>query len=256
MPTPIDLILDPISLIIFVLYGSLMLWEGLFPGRELPRIKGWKFRGLLSFVFYFYLSSYLPLFWDQYLYEYQLFDLSGLGVAGGTIIGLLIYQLGVYIWHRSMHKFDTLWLGIHQMHHSVERIDTYGAFYFSPLGMIAWTALGSLCLTLLAGFDPGAITLIILLATFLTIFQHSNIKTPQWLGYIIQRPESHTIHHGKGLHAYNYSDLPIYDILFGTFKNPKAYEMETGFYEGASERIWDMILFRDVSEPKVKNQEA
>jgi sterol desaturase/sphingolipid hydroxylase (fatty acid hydroxylase superfamily) len=84
---------------------------------------------------------------------------------------------------------------------------------------------------------------------FLGIFQHTNVKTPHWLGYIIQRPESHTIHHSKGIHAFNYSDLPIFDIIFGTFKNPKGYENEAGFYEGASSRIADMLLFRDVSEP-------
>ncbi|MCK5701708.1 MAG: hypothetical protein KAI29_11165, partial [Cyclobacteriaceae bacterium] len=70
-----------------------------------------------------------------------------------------------------------------------------------------------------------------------------------WLGYIVQRPESHTIHHAKGIHAYNYSDLPIFDILFGTFKNPKNYEHETGFYTGASKRILDMIMFKNVEQP-------
>jgi sterol desaturase/sphingolipid hydroxylase (fatty acid hydroxylase superfamily) len=55
------------------------------------------------------------------------------------------------------------------------------------------------------------------------------------------------VHHAKGVHAYNYSDLPLFDILFGTFKNPSRYVSETGFYQGASERISDMLLFKDVS---------
>ena len=83
---------------------------------------------------------------------------------------------------------------------------------------------------------------------FAGIFQHANINTPRWLGYIIQRPESHTIHHGRGLHKYNYCDLPIIDIIFGTFRNPKGYQMETGYYDGASARIVDMLLFKDVSK--------
>jgi hypothetical protein len=52
------------------------------------------------------------------------------------------------------------------------------------------------------------------------------------------------------LHRYNYSDLPIYDILFGTFKNPRDYEMETGFYNGASARVIEMIAGVDVSTPR------
>jgi len=83
----------------------------------------------------------------------------------------------------------------------------------------------------------------------MSFFQHANIKTPQWMGYVIQRPESHTIHHGRGVHANNYSDLPVIDMIFGTFRNPAGYEIETGFYDGASARVADMLLFQDVSEP-------
>jgi sterol desaturase/sphingolipid hydroxylase (fatty acid hydroxylase superfamily) len=204
---------------------------------------------MLSFTFFFFLSSYLPLFWDKYLVQFQILDLSSIGVAGGTIAGLLIFEFGLYIWHRSMHKSDVLWKIFHQMHHSAERMDTYGAFYFSPMDMIGLTFLGSLSFTIVAGLDPQAVTLILIATTFFSIFQHANVKTPVWLGYLVQRPESHTVHHAKGVHAFNYSDLPIFDIIFGTFKNPKDYEYETGFYEGASERVVDMLLFKDVAHP-------
>ena len=134
------------------------------------------------------------------------------------------------------------------MHHSAERMDSYGAFYFSPMDMIGFTFLGSLCLVVIAGFTPEAATIFILGTTFLSIFQHSNIKTPVWLGYIIQRPEAHTVHHAKGIHAYNYSDISLFDIIFGTFRNPKGYDNETGFYEGASSKVWDMLTFKDINE--------
>ena len=62
MPTPIDLLLDPVSLMIISIYGALMLWEAVFPGRALPRVRYWKLKGLMAFVFYFFLSSYLPVF--------------------------------------------------------------------------------------------------------------------------------------------------------------------------------------------------
>ena len=247
MPTPFEVLLDPISLFILAMYAALMIWEAVAPGRQLPKIKGWIFRGMTSFAVFFYLSTYLPLLWDQYLAPFQLFDLSGLGVIGGALVGLLIYEFGVYVWHWSMHKYDLLWKVFHQMHHSAERMDTYGAFYFSPMDMIGFTFLGSLSFTLLVGLDPQAITIILLMTTFFSIFQHANIKTPVGMGYIIQRPESHTIHHAKGIHAYNYSDFPVFDIIFGTFKNPKGYENETGFYDGASSRVVDMLLFKDVS---------
>ena len=250
MPTPLEILLDPVSMIILAMYGTLMIWEAVFPGRNLPTVKFSKIRGLAAFAFYFFLASYLPLLWDNYLASYQLFDLTGLGTVAGGLVGILLYEFGVYVWHRAMHKNNRLWKVFHQMHHSSERIDTYSAFYFSPLDMIGWTMLGSICLVLIVGLSPQAATMTILIANFLGMFQHTNIKTPTWLGYIVQRPESHTIHHAKGVHAYNYSDLPLFDILFGTFKNPKNYDSETGFYNGASKRILDMLLFRSVDKPK------
>jgi sterol desaturase/sphingolipid hydroxylase (fatty acid hydroxylase superfamily) len=49
------------------------------------------------------------------------------------------------------------------------------------------------------------------------------------------------------VHAHNYSDLPIWDIVFGTFKNPKEWSGQAGFYEGGSRRLGDMLLGHDVS---------
>lgn len=133
------------------------------------------------------------------------------------------------------------------MHHSSERMDIPSTFYFSPVDMIGFTIMGSIVFALLIGVSAPAITAIILSLNFLSMFQHANISTPQWLGYFIQRPEQHAIHHEQGVHKYNYSDFPIYDWMFGTFNNPKGFNRETGFYNGASNRIKDMMLFRDVS---------
>lgn len=253
MPTPLDILLDPLSLMILFLYASLMLWEAIAPGRKLPKVKNWRLRGIAVFIFYFFFTSYIPLVWDNFLASYQLINLTETSLVLQVFIGVLLYQLGVYIWHRLLHENNMLWKIFHQMHHSAERMDSYGAFYFSPFDMIGFSFLGSLCLVLIVGLSPQATTISLLLITFLAVFQHTNIKTPVWLGYIVQRPESHTIHHAKGIHAYNYSDLPIFDIIFGTFKNPKNYEYDTGFYLGASKRIWDMILFKNVEKSTFDN---
>ncbi len=250
LPNPIEVLLDPVSLVVIGMYGLLFLWETVFPGRQLPQLKFWKIRGIAMFAFFFYLSTYLPLLVDGYLAQFQLVDLSWLHPAIGASVGILLYEFGVFVWHRSLHKSNFLWRVFHQMHHSAERIDIPGAFFFSPFDMIGWTMLGSLCFALIVGLSPQAITITLLTTTFLGLFQHANIKTPHWLGYIVQRPESHTIHHAKGVHAYNYSDLPLFDIIFGTFKNPKEFDHETGFYKGASYRIWEMLTFQDVTNPK------
>src|SRR5690606_30758521 len=137
---------------------------------------------------FFFGSTYLPLLWDKYLAPYQVLDLTTLGSLGGFVVGLLVYELGAWAYHRSLHHFSWLWR-FHQTHHSGERLDTFSAFVFHPLDVLGWTALGSLCLVLLVGVTPEAARYLILTITWLSIFQHTNVKTPRWLGYVIQRPE-------------------------------------------------------------------
>ena len=91
------------------------------------RCAGWLHSSPTSCV-----SSYLPLLWSEQLARFQLLDLTALGTWGGAVVGLLVYEAGVYFWHRTMHGSDRLWRVFHQMHHSAERLDTYGAFWFSP----------------------------------------------------------------------------------------------------------------------------
>lgn len=247
MPTPIDIFLDPISLWIIGIYALLMAWEGLFPARRLPVIPYWKIKGVLFFLGYFLLSTYLPLWYAALLPTAQLFDLSNVPLLPAAIAAILLFELALYVWHRSMHTSNALWRVFHQMHHSAERLDTYGAFYFSPFDMIGFTVLGTICFSFIAGFPPQAITVMLLVTNFFSIFQHANIKTPTWLGYFVQRPESHAVHHAKGIHAFNYSDLPLFDIIFGTFRNPEAFVKETGFYMGASGKIGEMMMFKDLN---------
>lgn len=248
MPNPLEILLDPVSLYILGLYATLILWEAFLPARKLPKIRYWKIKGIISFFFFFFLSTYLPIGYANWLPTLQLFDLSGANVLAAGVAGILLYECGIYIWHRAMHKFNVLWRIFHQMHHSAERLDTYGAFYFSPMDMIGWTVLGTVCFSFILGLPPQSITIFLLVTNFFSIFQHANIKTPTWLGYFLQRPESHAIHHAKGIHAYNYSDLPLFDIIFGTFNNPSNFVDETGFYIGASAKVKEMLLFKDIAD--------
>lgn len=95
-----------------------------------------------------------------------------------------------------------------------------------------------------------------LAVTFFAIFTHANIRTPKWLGYVVARPEMHAVHHERGSHSHNYCDIPLIDMIFGTYSNPKTFNGEGGFYDGASSRVVDMLLGRDVSVPREVAAEA
>ena len=62
-----------------------------------------------------------------------------------------------------------------------------------------------------------------------------------------QRPESHNLHHERGVHARNYGDLPLFDMIFGTFANPRAADNQVGFYDGGSARVREMLLGRVIA---------
>ncbi len=249
LPSPLEILFDPLSLIVFGMYISLIIWEQLFPARPLPKVAFWKSKCLAVFALYILVSTYLPLLWDGYLAQYQVFAISHWVLSAQVLVGLLVYQAVHYAWHRSMHASDFLWQYFHQMHHSAERLDSFGAFWLSPLDMLGFTLIGSIALVVLVGVSPQAATFILLALIFFAIFQHLNIRTPQWLGYLVQRPESHSYHHAKGIHRHNYADVPWFDLLFGTFHNPASHS-ENGFYHGASSRVWDMLMGRDVTKPK------
>jgi sterol desaturase/sphingolipid hydroxylase (fatty acid hydroxylase superfamily) len=248
VPSPIELIMDPVVIAIVALYAGLLAWEALLPARVLPRVEAWWASGLMSFVAYFFVSSYLPFLVGDRLAPLRLYDASALGTLGGAAAALGTYQLLAYAWHRSMHSSSVLFRMFHQMHHSAERHDALGAFWFSPLDAAGFTIVSAVALTLV-GVTAEATAAFVLFTTLLSIFQHANVKTPVWLGYLVQRPESHSHHHARGVHRDNYSDLTVLDLVFGTFRNPKDFVAEQGYYHGASSRVVEMLAFRDVTEP-------
>lgn len=238
---------DIITIGLLASYALLLALDVVFPARSYMRPRLWRLKGLAFFVVSIGLFSVLPFVWDAYLGAHRLVDASALGTWGGAFVGLLTLQFCSYWWHRTLHRTPLLFRYFHQLHHSAERVDIFGAMYFSPLDVAGFAFCGSFALVWLVGVTPEAAVLANGVATFASLFQHANLKTPRWLGYIIQRPENHALHHARGIHAFNYGDISLWDIVFGTFRNPESIEAAAGYYDGASSRIASMLLGRDVT---------
>lgn len=99
------------------------------------------------------------------------------------------------------------------------------------------------------GLTPDAAAIAVAVLTFLAMFQHANLRTPRWLGYLVHRPEQHALHHARGAHRFNYGSLAVSDMVLGTFRNPSRFEEPVGFWDGASSRVGEMLIGRDVTEP-------
>src|SRR5690606_26946794 len=124
----------------------------------------------------------------------------------------------------------------------------WSAFRFHPLDVAGWTVAVSVSGVFLLGISLEAALLSAFLTNAIVLFGHTNVRTPRWLGFLIARPERHALHHGRGHPRKNYADVPLVDMLFGTFENPEQAPARTGFWDGASERTGDLLLGRDLGQ--------
>jgi sterol desaturase/sphingolipid hydroxylase (fatty acid hydroxylase superfamily) len=234
-------------LVVFVAAIAMMSVEAIRPGRHWPRVAGWWLRAALLNSVQTASVLLAGVTYDRWLRAHRPWAADGLGLAGGALTGYLAITFIYYWWHRWRHASPLLWRWLHQVHHSAQRIEVATSFYKHPAEILANGLLSSAILYLLVGLAPPAAALAVALTGLAELFYHWNVATPRWLGYVVQRPESHCVHHEQGLHAFNYSDLPLWDMLFGTFRNPARWDARCGFGGGGERRLLQMLRGLDVS---------
>jgi sterol desaturase/sphingolipid hydroxylase (fatty acid hydroxylase superfamily) len=241
-----------VTAVVVVVAAGMIGVERLARGRAWPRVPGWWARALLLNAVQAGSVLLAGVAWDGFLLRHRPWSADALGVVGGALLGYAVITFLYYWWHRWRHEVDGLWRWMHQVHHSPQRIEIITSFYKHPLEILANALLSSAILYCMVGLGPAAATLAVLITGIAEFFYHWNVQTPYWLGFVIQRPESHCVHHQAGLHAYNYADLPLWDMLFGTFRNPRDWQAECGFGPVGEGRLADMLAGRAVAEPRRK----
>ncbi len=236
-----------IPLIVFGVALLMMACELTRPGRSWPQVAGWWLRAALLNGVEVGSVFVAGLCWDRWFAAHRPWSADGLGIAGGALAGYLAITFVYYWWHRWRHESDFLWRWFHQVHHSPQRLEVLTSFYKHPFEIFANSVLSSAVLYLVVGVGPQVAAATVLLTGLAELFYHWNVKTPYWLGYLFQRPESHCVHHQEGVHSYNYADLPLWDMLFGTFRNPRQWEANCGFGPDKEGRLWDMLRGKDVN---------
>ncbi len=235
-------------------YVAMLLVEKWWPARANPPRRGWAWLGIGFLLLMGVISTVVPLLVSpQWLARLRWLDLSGLGVLGGAVIGWLVMSAAMFAWHRTLHAVPVLWRGIHQLHHSPQRLDVSGSIFFHPTQMVAHNLLQMGVTLIVLGLDPLAAAITGYVAAFHDMFQHWNVRTPRWLGWLIQRPEAHHEHHRLGVHASNYGDLPLWDVLAGMFRNSAVFAGRIGFEPPADRRLGAMLAFEDVNRPLYGN---
>jgi sterol desaturase/sphingolipid hydroxylase (fatty acid hydroxylase superfamily) len=237
-----------IPLIVFAVALVMIACEVVRPGRSWPSVAGWWLRAALLNGVQVGMVFAAGHLWERWMRQHRPWSADALGVTGGALVGYLVITFVYYWWHRWRHESDFLWRWVHQLHHSPQRIEVITSFYKHPFELLANSLLSAAILYLLVGLGPAAASAAVLLTGLAELFYHWNVPTPHWLGYLIQRPESHCVHHQEGLHACNYADLPLWDILFGTFYNPRRWRERAGFGPSREHLLGPMLCGVDVNK--------
>ena len=158
-----------------------------------------------------------------------------------AIIAFLIFTFVHYWSHVARHHFRFLWRWCHELHHSVRQFDAFAAIYVHPFEIIFQKFCISVVMIAL-GFDPVTIATFFVIFRYQNALSHANIRTPKWMGYFILRPEQHSHHHAVA--AENFGILPLWDIVFGTFRNPQEHPERVGFDPSDERGFVDFLLGR------------
>lgn len=234
-------------IIIFSVFAFCYIIERIIPGWKLPDVPTWTIRVIAINFVQLAIVTLAGYTWEKWLSSTSLFNLSKhVGSIWGGVIAYFIATFVFYWWHRWRHKIDYLWTHFHQIHHSPQRLEVITSFYKHPLEMTVNSIVGSLLVYTFLGLNMEAGAIYTLCTALGEFFYHTNVTTPQWVGYIFQRPEMHRIHHEYEKHTNNYGDIVWWDMLFGTYENPKEFKGTCGFNTEKELRLKDMLKFKDV----------
>jgi sterol desaturase/sphingolipid hydroxylase (fatty acid hydroxylase superfamily) len=214
----------------------------------LPASRGWYLRAALLNGIQFGIVLLGGVTWGIWLQGPSLFSIHDMFPP--VLQGLVAWFVGTFVfywWHRARHRVALLWRVFHQIHHSATRIELLTSFYKHPLEIAVNSMLSTAIIFIVLGASVEASPWYSFFAALGEFYYHSNLKTPRWTGYFIQRPEAHSIHHKLGVHDHNYGDIPWWDRLFGTYRDPDAFAASCGYRDDREQRLAAMLVFRDVN---------
>lgn len=228
------------------LFASFLALEYLIGGgRAFPAIRFWRLIGIAGFVASGVLNALFPALVAPAMTYLHLFDLTAWKLWG-AVPTVILTTFFTYWSHRLQHRYDLLWRLGHQLHHGVMRVDIGSSMIFHPIDVFVQVTMATLAATLL-GVTAEAAAIAGVTGFAIALYQHFNVRTPALVGYVIQSPESHMLHHQRDVHARNFGDMPLWDMLFGTFAPPIHVDVAVGFEPERSRRWLAMLACVDVN---------
>lgn len=180
------------------------------------------------------------------------------------ILGVALFDMVTYWFHRMAHKVPLLWR-FHRVHHSDTSMDASTNFRSHPIELILWFGTCNILASAIFGLDLFTLGLYFLVATPFFFLEHSNLKFPKWLdktvGLVFTTPNLHKIHHEQNQFYTdsNFSDVFIlWDRLFGTYKYKPVEQIKFGlkeFDEDKKQTFWFLIKSPFMSFKRVTSKD-
>src|SRR3954463_8384795 len=182
-----------------IIFLAFMGFELIVPsGRPMPEVRLWRLVGIAGLIATLAVNALLPLVILPYLPDIASVHLDRIGLWA-AVPTVVLTTFFTYWSHRIQHRFDLLWRLGHQLHHSVARVDIASAMIFHPIDVAVQVAMTLLAASLL-GITPQAGALAGVLGFSIALYQHWNVRTPRWTGWLIQRPRQPKYQHQTGRH--------------------------------------------------------
>ncbi len=161
------------------------------------------------------------LFWLQSM-GWGLFNAYNFPPLVEIVGAILVLDLAWYVTHISLHRFTWMW-PFHAVHHSDPAVDATTAIRQHPgEGLIRYVYLAAFGFAV--GASPLAFAIYRIWSAAHGLFEHANIRLPQWLDraitFVFASPNMHKVHHSRdqAFTDRNYGNIfSIWDRAFATF---------------------------------------
>jgi len=144
------------------------------------------------------------------------------------LLAILFLDLAIYLQHVMFHAIPLFWR-IHMMHHADLDFDVSTGLRFHTIEIL-FSGLIKLGVVFLLGPAPVAVVAFEVLLNATSMFNHGNVRLPQWLErsvrLVLVTPDMHRVHHSIVPCETNSNfgfNLPWWDYLLGTYRSqPEA----------------------------------
>lgn len=151
-----------------------------------------------------------------------------------VMLSLLLLDLFHYLWHKTCHSFDGLWM-FHRVHHNDSYLNVSTAFRIHLVEMILTAILKALYIVLL-DIDKKVVLAYETAYPFFVMFHHTNIsfRGEKLLGHLIITPYLHRAHHSRERKEHDSNYGAILSIWDGLLLTKKEVEPEAVGIKGDS----------------------